>query len=147
MKLKDYLATRRVEIEGEMKALKGELAEIRIAEEALSGAPTNKTVVRSPRGRSVVREGSIKDWVLKALMTFGIGLETEDVIAAVQNIGGPAVVRNSMTPQLSRLKADGLISLDGGKWSLVQPNLGPNNETPGVSPPDVPEDEGFLDLA
>lgn len=136
MKLKEYLANRRAEIDAEIKALKAELAEIRIAEDALSGAPTGKTVVASPKGPAVVREGSIKDWVLKALAHMPQGGETEQIITAISLLGGPLVPRNSMTPQLSRLKADELLELHGRLWRLAQ-----KDETPGVSPPDASEPE------
>jgi hypothetical protein len=140
MALRDYLAARRDEIEGQMKALKAELGEIRIAEAALSGEPTRRNAVTGAQGPSPVREGSIKDWVLKALQVIEGGTETEDIIAGVLGIGGPLVPRNSMTPQLSRLKAMGLLVQEGRNWKLAS-GTAQNDETPGVSPPDVPEVE------
>ncbi len=146
MALLDYLGSRREEIEGQIKSLKAELSEIRIAETALTGGKPGKKPANSKRQRSVVREGSIKDWVLKALMNTPEGYETDNVIIAVNLIGGPDVPRNSMTPQLSRLKAMGLIEQEGRFWRLIgqQPQ---NDETPGVQPPDVPAGEDFSDLA
>jgi hypothetical protein len=146
MALLDYLSGRRAEIEAQIKTLKGELAEIRIAEAALLGGAPGKTVVTSVRGPSVVREGSIKDWVLKALQDHPSGLETEDVIISIVRIGGPSVPRNSMTPQLSRLKGAGLIEQAGRYWRLLSLNRPPNEETPGVSPPDASVDEDSCDL-
>ena len=141
MALRDYLAQRREEIEQQMKALRAELSEIKIAEAALGGAPLNKTVVRSANGPAAIREGSIKDWVLKALMHFSIPMETEQIIDAVQRIGGPAVNRNSMTPQLSRLKGDKLITLEGRLWRLVPPDLAQKDEAPGAGTPDAPDED------
>ncbi len=135
MALLDYLLERRAEIEAQMKALKAELGEIRIAEAALTGAPVSRSVMTSVSGASAtVREGSIKDWVLKALMTAPDGLETEGVIDAVRDAGGPDVPRNSMTPQLSRLKAAGLITQEGRSWRLA-PREAQTNETPGGQTP------------
>lgn len=143
MALLDYLSARRAEIEAQMKALKGELAEIRVAEAALNGAPTGRTAVSGPQGGGVVREGSIKDWVLKALSTYQGGMTTDGVRAAVAGLGGPDVPRNSMTPQLSRLKAAALIELDGRLWRLAanDPFMFENEETPdGYQPSGASEE-------
>ena len=146
MALLDYLAARRAEIETQIKALRAELSEIKIAEAALGGAPMSKTVVSTPSGPNVVRQGSIKDWILKALALDHEGLETDDVIRAVLLMGGRDVPRSSMTPQLSRLKSAGLLNYTNGKWALSSRAPAQNDETPGVQPPDVPEDEDFTDL-
>lgn len=113
--LRDYLSTRRSEIEAQIKVLKSELAEIRIAEEAIleSGA-----AVSAPAQKTKVRSGSIKNWVLVALEAHPNGLETDDVISAVALCGGPNVLRSSMSPQLSRLKAADLIVQDGRLWKI-----------------------------
>ncbi len=151
----DYLATRREEIEAQMRALKAELNEIRIAEAALSGAPLGRTVMSGIRGSAIVRDGTIKDWIMRALSAFDVGLETDAVIEAIRKMGGPLVERSSITPQLSRLKAAGLLGHNGKLWRLpteedkaqhridrtVNALLGIKDETPGVSPPDVPEGE------
>lgn len=122
MALKDYLDTRRTEIEADIKRLRAELADIKKAETAVYGGPggANQKPSRRTRRGSGIRVGTIKDWILRALRREPEGLETEDVIVAVQAIGGPEVPRNSMTPQLSRLKAAGLVSLDGRLWRIVQ---------------------------
>lgn len=130
---------RRVEIEAQIKTLKGELAEIRIAEAALAGGDTSRAPVSSQQGPGAIRKGTIKHWVLLALAESGEPLTTEKVIEAVNIIGGPDVPRNSMTPQLSRLKAEGLIELDGRLWRLAptrpQNDETPSGETLGVSVP------------
>ena len=114
----DYLATRREEIEAQMRALRAELNEIRIAEAALSGSPLGRTVMSGVRGSAIVRDGTIKDWIMRALGAFDTGLETDAVIEAIRKMGGPLVERSSITPQLSRLKAAGLIGHNGRLWRL-----------------------------
>ncbi|MFL5297394.1 MAG: hypothetical protein ACJ798_13515 [Phenylobacterium sp.] len=147
MALLDYLAERRLEIEAQIKTLKGELAEIRIAEAALTGVPTGRSVVSSHSGvSSVVREGSIKDWVLRALAQAPFGLETERVIEAVHRAGGPEVPRSSMTPQLSRLKAAGLITQYGRVWAIPSVSELQTVETPGVQSPGVSDAGDHDDL-
>lgn len=114
MALVDYLARRREEIETQMRALKNELNEIRIAEAALNGTPSGRSVVFG----SIVRDGTIKDWIMRALGAFPNGLETDGVIESIRKMGGPIVERSSITPQLSRLKAAGLIGHNGRQWRL-----------------------------
>lgn len=144
MALMDYLSTRRSEIEAHIKALRAELAEIRIAEAALSGEGVGKTVVTTPKGPAVVREGSIKDWILRALTQAPEGLYTEGVITAIQTIGGPEVARSSITPQLSRLKAEGLVTYEVNKWWLLS-RSDRNEETPDASTSSVPVPEWDID--
>jgi hypothetical protein len=114
MPIHAILNARRAEIEAEIKALKLELEQVRAAEEAIAAISGEKPKAK-PSG---VRNGSIKDWILKALETERAGLDTEGVISVVSFLGGPEVLRSSMTPQLSRLKSAGLIALDGRKWLL-----------------------------
>lgn len=151
MALSDYLAERRREIEAEIKALKAELAEIRIAEEALLGAPSKAGASVIARGPLAVREGSIKDWILKALTLGPIGMETDDVISTVRTIGGPEIPRSSMTPQLSRLKAVGVVELEGRLWRLAEAaaSQGLKKETPdGGNPSGVSDgDDPYGDIA
>lgn len=120
MALKDYLAVRRSDIETQIKALKAELAEIRVAEAALDAAPDVTATTPRP-AQGAVRSGTIKEWVLKALAGSLNGYETDQVMSAVKMIGGPDVPRNSMTPQLSRLKSEGLIVQEGRYWKAARP--------------------------
>lgn len=123
MSLRDLLDSRRSEIEAQLKALRAELEDIRIAVAAISGAPPGP-VARGPGrpSRNEIKPGSIKDWVLKALQDEPDGLETEEIIVKIGLLGGPKIVRNSMTPQLSRLKADdNKITLEGKRWKLLPP--------------------------
>jgi hypothetical protein len=146
MALLDYLSSRRAEVEAQIKALKTELADIRIAEAALTEGSAVRTTVARP-GAAPVRAGSIKDWVLKALAQApDIGLDTEDTITVVEMIGGPKVPRNSMTPQLSRLKADGLLVLEGRNWRLAPPGAAQKEETPDGETSGASEDEDYSDL-
>jgi hypothetical protein len=122
MPVTELLAQRRAEIEAEIKKLRAELGQIRAAEEAIASmsgemAPAPRS--RRASGSANVRAGSIKDWIIKALTDHPAGLETEGVIDAVEKLGGPQVPRNSMTPQLSRLKASGYVALDGRLWRRV----------------------------
>lgn len=117
MALLDYLTQRREEIEAQIKGLRSELAEIRIAETALRGEPEAKRATVT--NGAVIKAGTIKDWILKALMAYPAeGLETDGVIEAIRKMGGPLVERSSITPQLSRLKAARVLGHDGRHWRL-----------------------------
>lgn len=140
MALIDYLDERREAIEAQIKALKAELAEIRIAEAALRGEPEAKRAIVVAPG-TIIRTGTIKDWVLKALNAFEAGLETDAVIEAIRKMGGPIVERSSMTPQLSRLKAAGLIEYNGRNWRLPISQPPEKDEAPDGETSDASEDD------
>jgi hypothetical protein len=129
MTIRDILAARRAELEAQVKDLMIELAQIDAAEKAIEGvssgfgpqadfiAPLQPTA-NADRSASKPRDGTIKDWICKALAANAHGLETEAVIEAVKQLGGPEVIRSSMSPQLSRLKSDGVIKQVGRLWIL-----------------------------
>jgi hypothetical protein len=133
MDLAGFIQTRRAEIADEIRVLQKELARLDAAERAAARvdvgwqtASSEETVAvqaRPKRGPSV-RVGTIKDWIVKALASQPGGLQTEEVIIAIELIGGPTVPRNSMTPQLSRLKKNGVITYSGKHWMVVQPQAG-----------------------
>jgi len=131
MTIRDILAARRTELESQVKGLMIELAQIDAAEKAIESvqsgfeAQADFRAVSQPTGNvdrsaSKPRGGTIKDWICKALAANPSGLETESVILAVKQLDGPEVLRSSMSPQLSRLKSDGVINQVGRLWVLEQ---------------------------
>jgi hypothetical protein len=104
--------------------------------------------MRGDGSSTLVRARSIKDWILKALGTddYYSGLVTDDVITAIGVIGGPEVSRSSITPQLSRLKADKLIEQEGRHWRLVRRVLPQKDETPGGGTPGVSDEDDITIL-
>lgn len=150
MALSDYLAERRQAIEAELKALKAELAEIKIAEEALQGRISARPVGVIVHRAMTIREGSIKDWILKVLALGPHGMETDDIIATAKTIGGPEIPRSSITPQLSRLKSAGFIEYDGHFWRLgdASPEARKNETPVGCEPSGASEgDDSYEDIA
>jgi hypothetical protein len=142
MDLDDFIAKRRADITRQISALQMELAKLDAAEQAaarirvgwgIEQAPSTSQMRQPAKGRPI-RAGSIKDWILKALNVRPGGLETEEVITQVGLLGGPDVPRNSMTPQLSRLKQAGWIVQVGRLWML-----------PGNAPAD-PQPDLDMDL-
>jgi len=150
MTLRAYLLSRSAAIEAEIKVLEVELAEIRVAQAAISGEADAipSTPIRRRRRPTTVRDGSIKAWILRVLAEFEPdgGLVTDDVIHAVEAMGGPEVLRNSMTPQLSRLKANGVITQQGRRWKLAPPAAADLDDDPladllPVHRPDLKEED------
>lgn len=142
MALRDYLSARRSEIEAQIKQLKAELLEIKVAENAISGEVHQKF---EPAKRAGIREGSIKDWILKVLDGKSEGLETDEIISVVSVVGGPSVTRSSMTPQLSRLKSAGFLTQEDRRWRLAD-QAGRKNETPDGHQPSGASNEEVNDL-
>jgi hypothetical protein len=94
-----------VELLLQMAPLQEELAKLDAAEKAAVGVTKPQ-----PASARKIRPGSIMDWALRALEANPGGLETMEIIATVGAIGGPAEIgKNSLTPQLSRLKKSGMI--------------------------------------
>jgi hypothetical protein len=132
MDLDDFILKRRAEIAAQIAELQRELAKLDAAEQAVARVRVGWEQVRNPAPANVpaphrtrragVREGSIKDWILRALAHRPGGLETGEVIVQVAILGGPNVQRPSMTPQLSRLKEAGRIIQVDRKWMLSEPD-------------------------
>lgn len=76
-------------------------------------------------------EATIKERVLMLLDLIG-PLTSGQILDALQKDTMPHLQRTSLSPQLSRLKADGKIDLVNGVWVRVEP------ASEGVSPPSEP---------
>jgi len=75
---------------------------------------SERSVKPAPTGRS-----TIKDLALEALRAYPVGLDTNQIIAEIKEKHGQDIARSSMSPQLSRLKADGEIEQVGHVWRIV----------------------------
>lgn len=117
MSLRNLLAARRGEIDKQIEVLRAELAEITVAEAAIGHEPTIEA-------RLKLRQGSIKEAVIGVLRASPRGLKTDEIIEGLKN-SGMIVMRSSLTPQLSRLKAQGALQLMNSHWiltSLAEPS-------------------------
>ncbi len=134
--LREYLAQRRRDIQAEMRGLKLELTEIDAAEHALDGVTEP---VRRPRGRPATGRKTLKELALEVLSRhYPNGVEAQSILAEILLIHGVEVARESMSPQLSRLGADGIITkVEGNLWRLSRAPLDPalSDETPGEPTP------------
>lgn len=109
--LRDFIANREGEIRDQIKALKSELKELQLAKAALDGQDAAPAPAQSSGP-------TIKDMARTVLNT-GVaknGLTSHEILAGIKVEFDRDIDRTSLSPQLSRLKADGEIALDGEKW-------------------------------
>lgn len=108
--LRDFIAKREGEIKDQLKALKAELRELQVAKGALEGqAPPPPVASGGP---------TIKEMAKFVLSTGGAaeGMTSHEILAAIKAEFDREIDRTSLSPQLSRLKADGEVALAGEKW-------------------------------
>ncbi|MHA7884943.1 hypothetical protein [Nitratireductor rhodophyticola] len=112
--LRDFIDRRRAEIKAQISSLKSELKELSTAESALkSGAPLNENQSKSSSSKN-----TIKEMVAHVLDDVPGGAEATEIVELIGNRFGEEVPRSSLSPQLSRMKEDGVLVLDGRTWRL-----------------------------
>lgn len=140
--LRDFIAKRRSEIRSAIADLQRELLELDAAEAAANAAAHGVASAPVPRphifyggGEALApsKQPTIKDMVRDVLTGFPQGLDANDIINVVRDRFGVDVPRSSMSPQLSRLKSEGVIELDGKLWRLPQKTEAPNGSAAGAS--------------
>lgn len=67
------------------------------------------------------RKLTIREMVLSVLGVMTDGLEVNELIEFIQTIFGVEVARTSLSPQLSRMKAEGELELVGDTWKVTAP--------------------------
>ena len=115
--LRDFLAARESEIKEQMKALRFELAEIKIARGALDSAGST-----SIAGGSATFGPTIKDMIRAVLGKSPFGLTSLEILTQIERDFGRKLERSSLSPQLSRMKDDSVVSLSGSNWILEAGN-------------------------
>lgn len=69
-----------------------------------------------------IRRGSIKDYVVQVLSDSQKGMVALDILAAINERFEKNYDRTSLSPQLSRLRQDGVLGLRGPIWYLARDN-------------------------
>ena len=128
--LREFIATRQAELASQLAALKHEERELRIALEALDGG--------KPRANGKVRgeRPTLNAMIVTVLRQHGQAT-AETVIERIKGQYFVDVPKSSMSPQLSRLKREGIVELDllDKTWRLAsegQPS-NRNEATTGAS--------------
>lgn len=103
-----------------------ELSEIRRAKAAIE-APEVPGLLRVASGLPAFGDMPVETWTLKQLAVralsehFPYGATANQLLAVFKSAYGREIARESLSPQLSRLKDDNIIKLDGKLWKLVRP--------------------------
>lgn len=109
--LREYIARRPAEIRQQLAALRAEMRELDAAERACL-----------PRSSSERRRAmTIKEMSRGVLQGRRDGASTAVIRDLIKAQFGVAITRESLAPQLSRLKADGIVRYADGAWMLTNP--------------------------
>ena len=134
------------ELDRRRAEIRRERAEIAAARAALPRKPTGASVAPDRTSANGVQM-TIKEMVVDVLGVLPRGAEALEILRLVNERFNAGLIRTSLSPQLSRLKADGVLIRDGMIWHLNA--KGPAEAGPslfqgaagagGGFPPDRPE--------
>lgn len=110
--LRQFIEQRREAVKAQISDLKRELKELSLAESAIKTgvAPTSSATKSTNDGLT------IKEMVMDVLSGMPEGAEASEIVDLIANKHGEVIVRSSLSPQLSRLKEEGVLELDGRIW-------------------------------
>lgn len=128
-----FLTNRKKEIFSQIKALRHELAELRLVEQTLSGRVASDSASAGTRG--IEKPPTFQDMIVQVLAGRPQGATAIDILQLIEAIFGKKIIRSSISPQLSRLKSAGVLILENNMWRLVN---APDAESadPGEEPAD-----------
>lgn len=110
-----FLERREEEIVEQRKKLKDELEALRLARASIEQGQKETS-----KKSATERPPTIKDMIRSVLMKNVEGGTSDEIIRWINLVHGVEIARTSLSPQLSRLKAEGEVGLDEerGVWSL-----------------------------
>jgi hypothetical protein len=121
------LMNERTKLEMKIQKLRMELAEIDQAAKAI-GVSHQTAEVQLTAERRKTPTPTIKQAVLSILAEHPSGLTALDILALINRRFDLAIVRTSLSPQLSRLKQDHEIENDGSLWRIIEQKKARPNE-------------------
>lgn len=130
--IRDILAERKAEIKSLQAQLKKEMQDILAAEAALAPSSDSQVPVTLKRGRG--SKITLKDMIVGVLQEHSNGADSYKILEMIKEKYSIDVKRESLSPQLSRLKNDdNLLELRGSDWFLLPqkntaPAVGADNE-------------------
>lgn len=110
--LNEFISRRKAEIIAEIARLRGELRQITAAESADHSGKRVSALAAAHGGET------IKEQVVKILTDHPKGMTAKEIQAQLKVRFDRDVKRESLSPQLSRLGADGTIAREGKTWVL-----------------------------
>jgi hypothetical protein len=129
--LPDFLtmiAERRAQIKGRIAELRSELNALKAAEETYRAGNAPKVAASDAQLAGTGK--TIKDLVIDVLADHAQGADAHGIIALIAKKHGIIIQRPSLSPQLSRLKQDGLLELEGITWKAAGPReRGPDDKS------------------
>lgn len=119
----------RAERQLELASIEEEIAQIERAAEAANISlivPDDEHGFTEKSVRSRIRlPKTIKDAAIEALDEKKLGMTANDILKVVNEKLGTDYPRSSLSPQLSRLKSEGIVYREDDRWVLV-----PNRNSP-----------------
>jgi len=116
--IRDILAERKAEIKALQAQLKKEMQDILAAEAAFSPSSEAQVSVALKRGRG--SRTTLKDMIVGVLQEHSSGADSYKILELIKEKYGIEVKRESLSPQLSRLKNDdNVLELRGSDWFLI----------------------------
>jgi len=112
--LEELLSERKAEIKAQIVTLRAELKKISTAQAALSG---DEGQAPAAKEQSAKRK-TIKEMVLDSLEGKSNGETADGLLSCIEDKFGTKIVRSSLSPQLTRLKAEGAIVNEKERWKL-----------------------------
>lgn len=110
--LRDFIAHREAEIRELQKALKAELRDLQLAK----GAIESTAAAPASGGPST----TIKEMAREVLSGQPDGLNSSGILDGIRKQFGREIERTSLSPQLSRMKDDNEVVLDGDVWFTAE---------------------------
>lgn len=144
MTLEEFITMRRAELVRAQADLRAQLQSLVDEQKKLDRAAYAAGLPQEPiaiagaapvaKARKVRRASgaTIKDAVVQVLTRVGHGVSAIDLLPLVNDILGVDYPRSSLSPQLSRLKSEGILTLRGKLWLLRSE---PENENPADAAP------------
>lgn len=154
--LGDFIAHRRTVLRGMRESALQRLGEI---DRELAQLDAAESAIASPvsRARALIERlegiraprGAIKKAIVRTLQEHPDGLDAISILREMNTRDGTSYERTSLSPQLSRLKADSFVRLEGNIWRLVpqsalfnQPEIGDDESADDNPPEDREPDTG-----
>ena len=112
--LRDFIASRETDIKAQIKALRVELNDLKLAKSALD-SHGSALVTQTP----LATTKTIKDMIREVLKSNADGLTSTEILAKINDQTDRQIERTSLSPQLSRMKEDGEVALTENLWFLA----------------------------
>lgn len=117
--LKRQLENKMGRLKIEINTVDSELADVKLALAAMDGKLIAPPIISArPKVEHAAEVATIKDMVLEILGTLPNGANANQLLRHIEDRFGATIERTSLSPQLSRLKRDGLIQLNKMIWTI-----------------------------